>query len=126
MKQIAANALRALGAVQQNVPINGSQGVEMQYATFAGENDRFTLKKDDLACARSFLDIHSVLKSEPDQTMETEVLGALAALVLCALTHASDANFMGVFLQCTQAGHMVAKKDVDNAYNSIQARSCGT
>ena len=77
--EVAANALRALGAVQQIVPIKGPQGVDLQYSTIAGETDRFTLKKDDLPGARSFLDIHSALKKEPKETTETDVLGALEA-----------------------------------------------
>ena len=92
--ELAAQALRDLGAAQHNLLIRGPKDVDLEDVTPLGESDHLTLKKPDVSSMRRFLNIHKALSKGPDETMSIEVFGRLAAVVLSALNHASYQDFM--------------------------------
>ena len=120
--EAACVALRQLGAASKvTTVVKPDLDLDMcpQRET-AGQTDGLTLTLRDIGSARTYLDIHGAMRASPTTEVAKSVLVALCTLVLSSMASATWGDFQEAL---TATGGTVARKDVEQAFQWLAARS---
>ena len=122
--EAACVGLVQLGAnVKVTTVVKPDLGLSMcpQHET-AGQTDGLTLTLRDVGSARTYLDIYGAIRASPTTEVTKSVLAALCTLVLSGMASATWDDFQEAL---TATGGDVARKDIEQAFHWVAARSHG-